>query len=165
MSPNAAALTRLLVEERKALLRYLGRYLDPAASEDAYQSMYFKVAAAPGYPPIEDARAYLYRVAYHQAVDRARAEQRRREVLAEAATLLEEDLVVDGARTLQAQVELQRLTALVLGLPEPTQRIFLLNRYHGMPEREIAALLGVSKSLVAKHIRRALQRIEEHLSA
>jgi len=98
-------------------------------------------------------------VACHQAVDRARSEQRRREVMAEAATLLEEGLVVDGERTLQAQEDLQRLTAVVLGLPEPNQPTFLLNCYHGMPERDIAALLGVSKSLVAKHIRRALQRM------
>ncbi len=163
MSANAAALTELLIRERKPLLCFLARYLDRASCEDTYQSMYFKLAAVPGEPPIEDTRAYLYRVAYHQVVDRTRAERRQQRALAEAAQLLAADAIDHDSRSLHAQIELRRLTALVLGLPEPTQRIFLLNRYHGMPERQIAALLGVSKSLVAKHVRRALQRLEAQL--
>lgn len=165
MSANARGLTELLIRERKAMLRFLARYLDRSGCEDAYQTMYLKLANISADQRIDNGRAYLYKVAYHQAVDRARAEQRERVLLDQVAQLLTEPAFNDDNQTLQAQVDLQHLTEIILAMPERTRRIFVLSRYHGMPEREIAKELGVSKSLVAKHVRRALEHIEQQLGA
>jgi RNA polymerase sigma-70 factor (ECF subfamily) len=160
-SANAAALTELLIQEREPLLRFLRRYLDKPACEDTYQSMYFKVVAVPGDPPIEDKRAYLYRVAYHHAVDRSRTQAREQKLFQDAAELLNAEPAADSTRVVFAREELRRITEVILALPERTREIFVLSRYHGLPEREIAARLGISKSLVAKHIYRALRFIEQ----
>ncbi|HBK45371.1 MAG TPA: RNA polymerase sigma factor [Xanthomonadaceae bacterium] len=154
MSPNATALVELLIRERSALSRFLRRYLDPASSEDTLQNMYLKAHAVPGDPPIVDARGYLYRMAYHHALNRSQAEARERRLLAEAASLAEAN-GQDHGDTALAQTELREIERTILGLPEPVRRAFVLNRYLGLSEREIAVRMGISKSLVGKHVLRA----------
>ncbi|MCD7097023.1 RNA polymerase sigma factor [Stenotrophomonas sp. MMGLT7] len=159
MSPNAVALVELLIRERNALFRFLGRYLDPASSEDTLQNMYLKASAVPGDPPIEDTRGYLYRMAYHHALNRSQAEGRERRLLADAA-VLDELPGLDGEQVGIAQAQLREIAQTILGLPEPVRRAFVLNRYLGLSEREIAARMGISKSLVARHVLRAARIIQ-----
>lgn len=161
MPSNAAVLTSLLVTERERLLRYLGRYLDRATAEDALQSMYFKVIAVAGEPPIADARNYLYRLAHHHAVDQGRSEARRRKLREAAAACLEEEETPDTARVALARDELERVARAARALPEPSKRIFMLNRFEGLTQREIAQLLGVSSTTVEKHIQRALRLLDQ----
>ncbi|MBN6150231.1 RNA polymerase sigma factor [Xanthomonas sp. AmX2] len=161
MSPNAAALVDLLIRERTALFRFLGRYLDPAASEDTLQNMYLKACAVPGDPPIADVRGYLYRMAYHHALNRSQAEARERRQLV-AAIDLGELPGVDGEDVGIAQAQLREIGQTILSLPEPVRRAFVLNRYLGLSEREIAARMGISKTLVARHVLRAALLIQRH---
>ncbi len=44
----------------------------------------------------------------------------------------------------------------------PRRECFVLNRYLGLSEREIATRLGISKSLVGKHVLRAALLIQQH---
>ncbi|MGO1070468.1 RNA polymerase sigma factor [Lysobacter sp. CA199] len=161
MSSNAALLTSLLVSERERLLRYLRRYLDRAEAEDALQSMYFKVIAVAGEPPIADARHYLYRLAHHHAVDQGRAEARRRKLRDAAAAWLEDDALPDTARVVLAQDELARIAKAARDLPERSRQIFLLNRFEGLTQREIAQRLEVSTTTVEKHIQRVLRLLDQ----
>ena len=48
MSPNALALVELLIRERRALSRFIARYLDPASTEDTLQNLYLKASSVPG---------------------------------------------------------------------------------------------------------------------
>lgn len=159
MSPNAVALVELLIRERSALSRFLGRYLDPASSEDTLQNMYLKACAVPGDPPIEDARGYLYRMAYHHALNRGQAEARERRLLADASRL-DDAANVDGERVGLARAQLREIARTIVELPEPVRRAFVLNRYLGLSEREIAVRMGISKSLVGKHVLRAALLIQ-----
>ncbi|MFT3761511.1 MAG: RNA polymerase sigma factor [Pseudoxanthomonas sp.] len=159
MSPNAAALIELLIREREALLRFLGRYLDRASTEDTYQSMYFKAADVPGHPPIEDKRAYLYRMAYHHALNQIRGQSRGQKLLDEAQRILADTEMPDVAEVVVAQVELERVARAIRALPEPTRKMFILNRYEGFTQQQIAQRFEVSQTTVEKHIRRALARI------
>ncbi|MEH6415969.1 RNA polymerase sigma factor [Pseudomonas sp. CGJS7] len=162
MSSNAALLTSLLVTERERLLRYLRRYLDRAEAEDALQSMYFKVIAVAGEPPILDPRHYLYRLAHHHAVDQGRAEARRRKLReAAAAWLAEDDALPDTARVVLAQSELASIAKAARDLPERSRQIFALNRFEGLTQREIAAQLQVSTTTVEKHIQRVLRLLDQ----
>lgn len=160
MAANTSALTRLLVTERARLLRYLGRYLDAASAEDTLQSMYFKVAAVPGEPPILDPKRYLYRLAHNHAVDRGRQEARQRRLAEAAASLLEDADPQDVDDLIQARADLARVAAAARALPEPARSMFRMNRFDGLSQREIASRLGVSTTTVEKHIRRALATLD-----
>ncbi|MBL2545350.1 RNA polymerase sigma factor, partial [Klebsiella pneumoniae] len=84
-SPNALALVELLIRERRALSRFIARYLDPAGTEDTLQNLYLKASSVPGDPPILEPRGYLYRMAYHHALNRSQSDARERRAMAEYA--------------------------------------------------------------------------------
>lgn len=159
MPTNAEVLTGLLVSERTGLLRLLGRSLNPDAAEDVYQGIYLKVSALPAEIRIEDARAYLYRLAYHEAISHGRRAASEQRLLAEVAQLLGQARVPDTAHTATAQIELRRAMRAVLQLPQPMRRIFALSVYQDLSERAIAAQLGMSRATVARHLRRALHHV------
>lgn len=159
MSPNAQALVELLIRERRALSRFIARYLDPASTEDTLQNLYLKASSVPGDPPILEPRGYLYRMAYHHALNRSQADARERRAMAEYANELSE--AGDEGQALD-QAQLREITRTILALPPQVRECFVLNRYLGLSEREIASRLGISKSLVGKHVLRAALLIQQH---
>jgi RNA polymerase sigma-70 factor (ECF subfamily) len=64
-----------------------------------------------------------------------------------------------------ARHDLMRVQSLIAGLPERTREIFLLSRLEGLPQREIAARLGVSRPTVEKHLRHAFDAVAAVLSS
>lgn len=161
MSPNALALVELLIRERRALSRFIARYLDPASTEDTLQNLYLKASSVPGDPPILEPRGYLYRMAYHHALNRSQSDARERRAMAEYALDMAE-ASRDGEAQALDQAQLREITQTILALPAQVRECFVLNRYLGLSEREIAARLGISKSLVGKHVLRGALLIQQH---
>ncbi|MFG6084958.1 MULTISPECIES: RNA polymerase sigma factor [Stenotrophomonas] len=161
MSPNALALIELLIRERRALSRFIARYLDPASTEDTLQNLYLKASSVPGDPPILEPRGYLYRMAYHHALNRSQADARERRAMAEYASNLA-DASTDGQAQALDQAQLREISQTILALPPQVRECFVLNRYLGLSEREIAERLGISKSVVGKYVLRAALLIQQH---
>ena len=161
MSPNALALVELLIRERRALSRFIARYLDPACTEDTLQNLYLKASSVPGDPPILEPGGYLYRMAYHHALNRSQADARERRAMAEYAVDMA-DARHDGEAQALDQAQLREITQTILALPAQVRECFVLNRYLGLSEREIAARLGISKSVVGKYVLRAALLIQQH---
>ncbi|WP_375070428.1 RNA polymerase sigma factor [Stenotrophomonas lactitubi] len=161
MSPNALALIELLIRERRALSRFIARYLDPASTEDTLQNLYLKASSVPGDPPILEPRGYLYRMAYHHALNRSQADARERRAMAEYASDLA-DARNDGEAQVLDQAQLREISQTILALPPQVRECFVLNRYLGLSEREIAVRLGISKSVVGKYVLRAALLIQQH---
>lgn len=161
MSPNALALIELLIRERRALSRFIARYLDPASTEDTLQNLYLKASTVPGDPPILEPRGYLYRMAYHHALNRSQADARERRAMAEYASDLA-DASTDGQAQALDQAQLREISQTILALPPQVRECFVLNRYLGLSEREIAERLGISKSVVGKYVMRAALLIQQH---
>lgn len=161
MPSNILALSRLLVAERPSLLRQLRRIVGGDGAEDVAQKLWLKVQTVRDDPPILDPAAYLRRLAHNVAVDHVRGEQRRRDVHAEAVALLHEgaDSEVCGERVVMARDQLAHAAAAIAALPSLSRRILVLSRVEGLPQREIAAVLGVSRPTVEKHLHRALDAV------
>ena len=53
---------------------------------------------------------------------------------------------------------------LVRQMPEKRKQVFLLSRYQGLNNKEIATHLSVSLSTVENHINKALRELKKHLS-
>lgn len=160
---QTSALLETYREYERDLLRFLTRRLKCVfTAKDLAHDVYLKLHEMPANAPVENSRAYLFRMAANLATDHLRTESRRVELLAEA-----HELLWGGAETRTpereaiARTELERLRKAISELPDLTRKIFHLNRFAGKTQREIAAELGVSQTTVEKHIRKVL----DHLAA
>ncbi len=63
-------------------------------------------------------------------------------------------------RRLMARQDLAAAAAVIRALPPKTRDAFLLHRFETMTYRQIAARLGVSVSMVEKHIAEALRQLK-----
>jgi RNA polymerase sigma factor (sigma-70 family) len=166
MPSNAAALTRLMFAEDRVLKRFFARMVDRDNLEDTFQALWLRVQRVADEPAIEDRNAFLFYLARNVALDQGRAEARRKRLQAEIESIVwGGGHVVPVDEVLIAQDDLNRVMARAAALPEPCRTIFYLNRMDNIPQRDIAKRLGVSRTTVEKHMRRALAALGEALAA
>lgn len=115
--------------------------LDIHAAADVAQAAFEK--ALPRWPTLRNPRAWLYRVAYHEAL--ARCEAVRREVPVDALPDRPDQLSAALAAELRA--EQREVLTLLQGLP-PKQRQVMTWTLAGFADAEIADALGLSTSAV-----------------
>lgn len=165
VSSNAASLARLLLAERKSLLRRLRRIVGSDAAEDVVQKLWLKIQKVRDDPPIVNKEAYLRRLAHNVAVDHIHADRRQANVAERAEALLwGADFELGPERIIESRDLLDRIGAAIAALPEPSRTILRLTRLEGRTQREAAELLGVSTTTVENHLRRvfaSLARIRD----
>jgi len=62
-----------------------------------------------------------------------------------------------------ARQQLARLQQAVDSLPARCREIFVLHKFDGRPQKQIAEQFGISLNAVEKHLIRALVRLRQHL--
>ncbi|MEC3909744.1 RNA polymerase sigma factor [Sphingobium sp. CR2-8] len=158
---------------RGDLRRFLiARMGDATEADDVLQELWLKARNVTA-GPIDNGRAYLYRMAQNLVVDRLREKKRRMERerrWSDQAT----DFAAAGVEPLDrsqtaedailAREEVATLVSAIRNLPDGARRAFELHKLEGLSHEEVAARLGISKSGVEKHmavamkyLRRALQ--------
>jgi RNA polymerase sigma factor (sigma-70 family) len=158
-----AGLLRAFTENRGDLVRFLARRLKCLFTAcDLTQEVYLRSLRVDASAAVENPRALLFQIASNLATDHQRVEARRAQLLQEAHYLLwaEADVVTPERQALARDV-LQRIDAALQALPERTRLVFYLNRFEGLTQREISLRLGIARTNVEKHMRRALQCIAE----
>ncbi|CAM5327212.1 putative RNA polymerase sigma factor FecI [Mycolicibacterium aubagnense] len=125
--------------------------------EEVVQNAYVRVAGrASAATVIDHPKAYLITATRNAAVDyivRQQAEWSRRVDIEDiAGTGVGEDPTI----TLDHRHRIARLAVLLNELPAACREAFIMNKVEGRTHREIAKHLGVSISMVEKHIIRAL---------
>ena len=150
-------LLRAFLENHRDLVRFLTHRLRCLfTARDLTQEVYLRFARAGGDEAIDNPRALLFRIAANLATDHVRVEGRRAELLREAHDMLWEQAdEISPERQILAKNELAAIEAALKLLPERTRRIFYLNRFEGVPQSDIAFRLGISRTSVEKHVRRA----------
>lgn len=115
--------------------------------------------------PIQNQRAFLYRVAGNLSIDHHRSKREE--------TICLEDLgegehpstdLHDPARVLSARQALERLRVAVEALPPQCRRAFILFKFEGRSHAEIAAEFGVTKNAVEKLLIRALVQLRKQMA-
>ncbi|MXN17964.1 sigma-70 family RNA polymerase sigma factor [Pseudooceanicola sp. GBMRC 2024] len=135
---------------------------DRDRGEDAVQTTYARLVAGAA-PEVANPRAYaitaLRRVAFDVMA------RHRREWLYRIDFDGIEDL--PGAHDTEAQVAARervlRLAVLLNELPQSCSAAFMMNKIDGLTHREIAQRMGISTSMVEKHVMRALKHCREVL--
>lgn len=127
------------------------------AAEDVAHDAYLRVLERTDAQQIEHPRAFLYRTALNLVIDR-----HRRHLLRQAEPLEVLDLDErwhSPAPTQNMQLD-QRLALMQKALDElskPCRDSFLLRKLDGLSHQQIADHLGISRSLVEKHIVNAMK--------
>jgi len=69
-----------------------------------------------------------------------------------------------GAEVACTRDELRLLAEAIHHLPARCQEVIILRQIHGMPQKEIAAHLGISVLTVQVHVVKGLRRIEDYFA-
>ncbi|WP_068085141.1 RNA polymerase sigma factor [Novosphingobium rosa] len=155
-----SGLLQTFLPARPELLRFLRlRGAMPDEAEDILQSMGLKLAEQET-GPVDQPRAYLYRMATNEFLLHRRGDARRRRrdeswVDAQSGFMREVDPQPSAETVLIASQHLHLLQGVITAMPERTATIFRLFRLDGVPQKTIAADLGISVSAVEKHLARA----------
>ena len=126
--------------------------------DDIVQETYAILAGLTSVDHIESPRAYAFQTA--QSLIRRHLRRRR---IVQFEGLDERDASVHASdapspeQHLAARQELWRVRDLIDALPSRRREAFVLRRIEGLSQRDIAQRMGISESVVEKHIGRALR--------
>ena len=128
--------------------------------DDVVQEAYCRLAEMDDVTHISSGRAYLFQTTRNIVLEQVR---RSKIVRIDNLTDMESLNIVDEAPPMDRVVggarELQRLERLIDGLPAKCRRVFILRRIHGVAQREIARMFGITQAAVEKQATRGLQLI------
>nr|WP_281423005.1 sigma-70 family RNA polymerase sigma factor [Sphingomonas colocasiae] len=168
--------------DRRAIVAWVGSNIVPHEGElrarlrrmavaeheigDIVQDTYLKLARLNDVSHIRDGRAYFFTAARTVLLDRIRRDRIVRiDSLAEVDALALADEAPDPERRVSARLELERVRALIDALPDRCREIFHMRRVEALPQREIAARMGVSQEVVEAQTVRGLKLILKAIAA
>lgn len=157
---------RAFLLHQAAIKRVLGRYVPLEDRNDILQEAFLKAYAAEMTTPIQDAKAFLFRVAKNLAISemtkKSRTETDYLEDLS-GSDVLEDDRSGSVEAHIDGNRKLFVLTQALAHLPEECQRVFLMRKMEGLRIKQIATRLNVSVSTVEKRLAKALMLCNRHL--
>ena len=170
---GASGLAALFDANRRELLRFLAARCGSAEdAEDLLQELWIKLGAGvPG--PIANGRAYLFRMANNLVLDTVRARRRamRRdknwlEAFDGGAAMPEDrrDSALPADEQIAAEQEAAILRRAIAELPPGAARALHLHRFEDMNQREVAEVMGISRSGVEKHLALAIKHLRKAIS-
>lgn len=128
---------------------------DDIGQDAAVRVLQVKDAAA-----IDDPVRYLFRVARNLFVDAERARARERARIDPVADLeTRADAAADPERVLAGKERLEHALSVIDDLPPRCRQAFRLHRFDGLSYVAIARQMGISPSMVEKHIAEAMLRL------
>lgn len=154
---------------RLPLLRGLARFKGSIGSaEDALHDGVVKwVAANPALDSIDEQGAYLRKTVLNGVADEFREREAGRRLRTVSLDEVDADAqawVADEAscpmRAAAHQQRLQRLGEALRELPERQREAFVLSRFDGLTQDEIASRMQISRRMVVKHLARAIAYCE-----
>jgi RNA polymerase sigma-70 factor (ECF subfamily) len=161
---------RWFVEEilphEPALRAWLSAKFGPRCEvDDLIQETFARILRTPNRDEIGSTKAFLFATARNLAIDQLR----HRDVLAfEPLTEIEDSHVMEDepgvGEAVSRRQELELLTAAIQSLPERCRQVLTLRKIYGLPQREIAARLGISEHTVEAQVGIGVRRCAEYLA-
>lgn len=153
---------QLMFRVARAVLR------NPEDAEDAVQEAFLKLYRLGGWQEAREEKAYVARVVWRVAVDRAAARGGRREgslededggvrEVAGAGETAEEGMVREGERA--------RLRRLIDGLPEELRQPLVLCAIEEMTSGEVGMVMGLPEGTVRRRVMRAKEELRRRFMA
>jgi RNA polymerase sigma-70 factor (ECF subfamily) len=150
-------LHELFLRHHRDAVRFAARLVGNIDSgEDVVQEAYMNLSARKAASPIEHPKTYLFTATRNAAVDFSIRQQREWKNRVDMDALAEADIADDTLRRYEERRHLTRLAIFLNELPTACRQAFVMNKLEGYTHPEIARHLGISVSMVEKHIVRAL---------
>lgn len=169
-APDREAAIRAVYEQyRQELHHYLIRQfdLDPAEAEDIVQTVFARVAETDVVLTLDNPRAFLYRMVSNTSIDMKRRDKVRANYRTQVVEADEDREIdhADPARHAEAGQQVDRLSQALWRMPEKRRKLLLMSRFDGLSYAEIARRVGLSETVVRKHVFRALEDCQTALNA
>lgn len=149
-------LSELFLHHHREVLRFATRLVgDRESGEDVVQDAYLRLASR-HVATISHPKAYLWMTTRNSAIDFTVRKQKEWAVRVDIETVSDGEAAVDPRQTYEARRHLATLAVLLNELPLACRQAFVMNKLEGYTHPEIARKLGISISMVEKHIVRAL---------
>lgn len=165
-APEAARWFADEVQRHEPQLRsYLqGRFPRVRDVDDVVQESYLRIWKARAAHPIDSAKGFLFTIARHLAIDWVKKNRAAPDVAGrDLAALTVVDEQPDAFERLCYQEKVDVLADALAELPERCREILVLRRLRCLPQKEVAARLGISErtveNLLARGIKRCVHRI------
>lgn len=157
--PDRSELVTALIDARLDLISFLSRRVRcRATAEDLAQDVFLRLTNS--LVIARQPRHLIFRTAANLASNHLRDERRRVAIQHDAWLPLQQ--VVDDhtpERVAIGREALRLLAAELASWPARTREIFILNRYEGLTQREIAERLRISSTAIERHMARAILRL------
>jgi RNA polymerase sigma-70 factor (ECF subfamily) len=156
------------VQPHEPLLRnYLhGSFRNVRDLDDVVQESYARIWKARKFGPIQSAKAFLFQVARHIAVDLIRREKVNPIIpVADLASLSVLDSGLSADEVAIRYEETQLLAEALYSLPPKCREIVILRKLKNVSQKDIAAMLGLSELTVQNQVFRGIKRCEKFLTA
>lgn len=153
------SLGELFERNKRDLLDCLTRRVGPEDAFDLLQETFVRMLRRRQTKPIDDEDAYLRTTAINLARDHSRhAKSVSRHVAPGDIPADVAEAGLDPAQACEMRDDLRRLYMAMRSLPPRCREVFILRRFHDLTPHEIAGRLGISRNMVEKHLRLALER-------
>jgi RNA polymerase sigma-70 factor (ECF subfamily) len=146
------------------LLRFLVRRVGPQDAPDLLQEAYLRVVRHAAREAVAEPQALLRAAAGNLASDhlrRRKTEQKYRDFDSDTDGI-PSSLTPPDAQ-IEAKERLKLLLEAVQQLPPRCRQVFVMRRFGGLHQEEIARRLGISRNMVEKHMRLAIERLRAAL--
>lgn len=149
----------LFERNKRDLLDCLTRRVGPEDAFDLLQETFVRMLRRREAGPIVDEDAYLRTTAINLARDFSRHTKSVAKHIAPGdipADIAEAGL--NPSQICEVKETVRSLYAAMKNLPPRCREVFILRRFHDLSPDEIAQRLGISRNMVEKHLRLALER-------
>lgn len=154
----------LYKEEYFGVFRFLARKMgNDHDAQEITQDAFVKVWKLNEVDAIDNLKAFVYRVASNLAIDALRRKKVEDRYKGQLTVDENERMRLAGAvgdadqyEALARKQQVEAIMIVIRSLPENCQIAFILNRFKGLSYSEVACRMGVSKSMIEKHVSRAL---------
>jgi RNA polymerase sigma-70 factor (ECF subfamily) len=134
--------------------------------DDVVQESYLRIWKAKSVQQIHSAKAFLYKIARHLALDVIRKNGNSPlDTVGDPAVSRVIDTSPDAAEALITKEILHHLADAIASLPANRREVVILHKLKGLTHKEVAAQLTVPVRTVEKRCSKALQDCETYLSA
>ncbi len=127
------------------------------AAEDVAHDAYIRVLERSGEDDIEHPRAFLYRTALNLVIDGHRRGLLRQSEPLEVLDSDERFFTPAPSQSMDLNQRLDLMQRALAELSQPCRESFLLRKLDGLSHPQIAERLGISRSVVEKHIVNAMK--------
>ncbi|WP_187395015.1 RNA polymerase sigma factor [Pigmentiphaga aceris] len=164
-SPPEALLSTLIRHYDDLVDHVRRRFGDRHLARDVVQDVCVRLIETPPRKPIREPLAFLRHVSTHLAIDRCRVADYRvdRTALMAAGPHASETPATPDETAIAEQARAALLAA-IQALPERCREVFILHALYEVPQTEIAKRLGISRTMVARHLARADEALQPLLS-